>query len=174
MLPCREEILPEQIFSLLEGITIYSFDEFGEPVFQLVGARPARAHVGNPKGRRYRDFLPPSRLESGLASFTRCREARCGMYVRLLSVMMSGKARQTVAIGLPFRSRGGDGSVTHMMFFQELEAQSYMFDRTDQELSFQWVRERIFLDLGNGVPDSHEDIVVVPEEESDTAAEGVA
>ena len=164
--PSREDILPEDIPNLLEGITIYSFDADGEPVFQLVGSRPAQAYTVNPKGRRYRDFLPPSRLESGLASFTRCRQARCGMFVRLLSVTEAGKARQTAAIGLPFRSRDGDGGVTRMVFYQEVVSQDFMFDRTEMELSFQWVLCRIFLDIGNGVPKEHEDIVVIPKKEA--------
>gem|GEM_PF-2231096 len=159
-LPSRQAFDPTSLGKYLTNSVLYDVSNRDRVVFRIVG-ETMRSHFRvNPVGRCYLDFVPDERRQRALTSFRHCAEIPCGMLSRTRQVFASGVSRYCEAVGVPLMGDSSDGVATHLLFVDSPTEVGLPHHTDDSPFRFAQMLERRFIDLGHGVPDRFEDLVL--------------
>jgi hypothetical protein len=149
-LPPRSAFDPLAIPKLLPHIVLHDLRQPGRSIMRLVGTRMVDRFGFDPTGRDYTDFVAPERRGAALSALTAMAWHPCGMRVLLRGEYAGGHAMEAESIGFPLSDDSGDGRF--LVFVDDLTGRPRVWDRRAHPLRTLHVRERIFLDIGAGVP----------------------
>lgn len=143
----------------LAHTVLYDVSDPDRVVFRVVGEQMKNHFQVNPVGRSYLEFVPEARREHARKAFRLCAETPCAMLSRTRQFFGNGLGTDCEALGVPLM--GNDGCpATHLLFVDYpagKESHEY-FHRAD--FKFSQMRQRIFIDLGHGVPQGFVDLVI--------------
>lgn len=158
-LPPKSEFRPEELGAFIANTAVISFDEEGEPVFRLVGEKIRELFDKSPVGKRYRDYVVGPRSDSAVQSFQKCRDSKCGMFVRLRKTDRAGRILDIDVLCLPFANGDLDDVESFVVLDAEGPTVDWDVDGT-ADLFIPSILSRDFIDLGHGVPLEHVDFVL--------------
>jgi len=101
-------------------------------------------------GKNYLEFVPEGRRSQSLEAMLVIVDFPAGVLTRMNVRTTRGRMLQTESIGLPL-TLGEDRNP--IVLFHSHEDKNFGFDRVDgEQLEHISLRERVFLDIGNGTP----------------------
>lgn len=159
-LPSRDAFDPMSLGKYLANTVLYDVSDRNHVVFRIVGETMKSHFRSNPVGRCYLEFVPDERRQRALSAFRHCAEIPCGMLSRTRQVFTSGVSRYCEAIGVPLMGPASNGFATHLLFVDSPASIGKPNTSDDSPFRFAQMLERRFVDLGFGVPETFEDLVL--------------
>ena len=160
-LPRKRSFDPSVLGRDLANTILYEVSDPTRVVFRIVGETMKEHFRINPVGRSYLEFVPERRRPHALAAFRACAETPCAMLSRTRRVFASGVSRYCEAVGLPLMAETPNGPASHLLFVDVPVALHTMTEHDTTEFQFAHLLERRFIDVGRGVPDAFDDLVLV-------------
>ena len=158
-LPRKADFDITRLGSVLAHTVLYDLTDPDRVVFRIIGEEMKNHFKVNPVGRSYLEFVPEARRQHALKAFRLCVETPCAMLSRSRQFFGDGLGANCEALGVPLMGENGSPA-THMLFvdYPVDDGSHGYFKRT--EFRFAHMRERIFIDLGHGVPADFVDLVI--------------
>lgn len=156
VLPPKSDFAPERIKHFLPNVILLDFAGAEDAVFRLAGENVVARFGGNPKGRRYKDFVEPRRRDSVAQSFRLCLDTPCAMHIEMIQTFKSGKSMLCEVLGFPFAA--SPGSETRTMIFVDCVVETpvrYALNR--EQMTYTTALRRTFIDLGFGAPEGFQE-----------------
>lgn len=142
---------------ILSEVILYEVDEDAVR-FRVIGEECKRRFNGVQPGQNYLDFVQPVRREQARRSFVNMLEHRCAMAVRNLQVLSSGVQVLCEALGVPLRSTDRQETPDRLLFTDCVLRENVGWSDAGVRISYSSPAERCYIDLGFGVPETHEDL----------------
>ncbi|MEK9969580.1 MAG: PAS domain-containing protein [Ferrovibrio sp.] len=162
-LPVKSAIDPIQLKPCLQHMVVMDCDTPSDPHYRLAGESYIQLLGTNPTGRRYLDFVPKERHASASAAYVTCMAHGCGMLTRLITTNRYGHEIACEVVNLPVGD-DADPERPRYLYVTLVPQGDAGWDMQEAGFSqYREVRERVFVDLGSGVP---HDFVERPVEEA--------
>ncbi|MBP5855995.1 hypothetical protein KAJ83_03175 [Marivibrio halodurans] len=155
-IPCLSSFDLAALGRVLSSMVLYEVGE-DRVTFRLIGEECKRRFNGVRVGDNYLDFVQPIRREQAWRSFSSMLEHRCAMAVRNLQILSSGQQVFCEALGVPLRSAAGLEAPDRLLFADSIVREDIGWTDASVTISYSYPSERCFIDLGYGLPESHED-----------------
>lgn len=150
LIPSRKDFDPGAQAAIL---TTYIIHELVSPEMiriRLVGTKHREGFGSDPTGRNYLDFVEPKRRAKASQAIYLVCERPCGMLVKLVSKTQTGLMYMNETFALPMRDNDG---VARLVYYQSNSAPLDEYrDASSDKLEVLDVHDRIFIDIGAGLP----------------------
>lgn len=150
LVPHRRDFDPTAIPRLLPRLIMHEVIDRKRLHLRLVGTKLVERYGMDITGRDYLDFVPDDRKESAITAMNAAIDRPAGMLVGMNIKTTEGRVYRAESLGLPL-TQGADRPPLYIFHSAEAENYGYMFER-DGALKHFGVSERVFLDIGAGVP----------------------
>lgn len=148
--PMRKDFDPAAVPRLLPRFLMHEIRDRSRLHIRLCGTGLVQRYGMDITGRDYLDFVPEARRAHSLEAMLAMTDWPAGCLTRMNVRTTAGRVLQTESLGLPLSL--GDGRPP-LVLFHSHEDRSFGFAREPGErLEHTSLRERIFLDIGNGTP----------------------
>ncbi len=157
----REGLIPRQssldIFAvpkLAPNLVIHEVISVERIIIRLAGTGIVARYGEELTGKNYQDLVAPERREKVYEAFRIMIDQPCGMLVTLKLQTKSGKKVTGESIGFPIMSTSNQAIYT---LFQSNDVGTLGYDQPEAEtLQIVSAAERVFIDIGAGIPEFSE------------------
>lgn len=150
VLPLKSALDPTAIPRLLPRVVLHDLRQPGRSIIRLAGTGIVAQYRFDPTGHDYITYVAPERRSSALGELIKVACHPCGMKVLIEQVNASGKGVLSEAVGFPFEADDGGGRF--LLFVDEALDQPNYYDPPSQPLEVLSVHERLYIDIGAGIP----------------------
>lgn len=150
--PDRRDFRPEKLGGALPHMIIHELISPTDIRLRLVGSDIARAYDEEITGRNYLDMVAPERREAASRPFVLACTHPCGMYTRMRSVAWRGLIMNRESLDFPVRDDTGIRWIYSCSTTEPADEPDFDF-RNAGVAKVTDVIERVFLDIGAGVPE---------------------
>ena len=152
LVPGRQDFNPSDVPRLLSNIAIHEFMPPDRIELRLAGTHMVERYGQEITGRNYLDFIPEHRRQKTYELLSHIIDQPCGMLVRMRTKTNFGSlGGSNESVGLPFLNRRGECRL--VMYY----ATNWAYDRLaadpDERMIEHFPTERVYFDIGAGVPD---------------------
>lgn len=149
--PLRQDFDPTSLPSILPSFVILEVVDDQTVRIRLAGTAEVERYGHEITGLNYLDFVPEGRKAKALGAFRHILDYPCGMLAKIYSTSNSGEPYINEALGFPVRSSPDQ---LNLIYFQSnnYPRSSYHDTRNDPLTQHVAVTQRIFVDVGFGVP----------------------
>lgn len=153
-LPRKSDIDPSRLRPCLPHMAVMDCDIPVAPRYRLAGESYIQLLGANPTGKPYLDFVPAERHAVASAAYVACMDYRCGMLTRLITTNRFGHEIACEVVNLPVSDDGDTGRARYL-YITLVPQQDLGWILAESRYSqYREVRERGFVDLGHGIPDT--------------------
>jgi hypothetical protein len=152
LIPMRTSFDPAAIKDLLPHMAIHDLSVPERIHVRLAGTSIVEGFGREIKDTDFLDYFEPEQRANALKYSSIVTDYPCGKVVRILVQTTSGSVLQDESIGFPMRDNNGLANLIYYHGNRKPHADDANFDaRADNAARLQ-VIERLFIDIGSGVP----------------------
>ena len=151
LIPHRRDVEPQALAGILNTFMIFEIVAADHFLVRLAGTTVIEHYGREITGQNYLDFRTPEERPVTRAAMTLIATHPCAQLVRQAVRTGDGKGRVSESFGLPMRDDRGQPT---LLYYQVDDIRLDDFKtREERYLLEKRTAERVFLDIGNGVPD---------------------
>jgi hypothetical protein len=151
-LPVKSAIDLARLKHCLPHMVVMDCANPADPHYRLAGESYIHLLGLNPTGRAYLDFVPQERQASASAAYVACMTHGCGMLTRLTTTNRFGHEVACEVVNLPVSDDSAPGRPRYLYVTLVPEGDAGWEPQATGFSQYREVRERAFVDLGDGLP----------------------
>ena len=152
LIPMRTSFDPAAVRNLLPDMAIHNLSTPGRIHVRLAGTAMVDGFGREITGTDFLDYFAPEQRANVLKFSAVMTDHPCGKVVRILVQTDSGRLLQDESIGFPMRDNNGRANLIYYHGNRKPHADGATFDARADNAARLHVTERIFFDIGAGVP----------------------
>ena len=151
-LPVKSAIDLVRLKPCLPHMVVMDCDIPTDPHYRLAGESYIHLLGTNPTGRPYLDFVPRERHAAASAAYVTCMTYGCGMLTRLITTNRYGHEVTCEVVNVPVADDAAPARARYLYVTLVPQGEAGWDMKETGFSQYREVSERVFVDLGRGVP----------------------
>jgi hypothetical protein len=151
-LPVKSAVDLVRLKLCVPHMVVMDCDIPGDPHYRLAGESYIQLLGTNPTGRPYLDFVPKERHAPASAAYIACMTHGCGMLTRLITTNRYGHEVTCEVVNVPVADDSAPARPRYLYVTLVPQGEAGWDTKETGFSQYREVSDRVFVDLGKGVP----------------------